>query len=238
MSENAIFNKQTDEQMPAAVSEKYRCSFESGARQIYAQHLGQSLADIERLKKKYSKKKMGRMKVFEALKLLGQCVDPSDFELCCTSQLVHALQTAEYLYENGHKDEMIALGLIHDIGKILLLTDEDPANIVCPNQPVGTYSRGCGLDSINVTWNHDEYAYEKLKAYLPEDYAWLLRFHSLRFGQAEKYMNARDRSLYENLLVPFRKADLCSKSTWYLPKRGLDFYKPLIEQMFPRPIDF
>ena len=56
------------------------------------------------------------------------------------------------------KAEFIVAGLVHDIGKILMLTDEDMANIVCCNTPIGTaWQPGIGFDNIKFQWNHDEY---------------------------------------------------------------------------------
>ena len=67
--------------------------------------------------------------------------------------------------------------LIHDVGKLLLLTGEDPANVVCTNWPIGEYDDGCGLDQCVFQWNHAE--------------------------QSRHLMDARDRTYNEQCLTAF-----------------------------------
>jgi hypothetical protein len=52
---------------------------------------------------------------------------------------------------------MIITALIHDLGKLLLLTDEDPAHVVCENSPIGDYPSGVGFNNCVFQWNHDEF---------------------------------------------------------------------------------
>ena len=104
----------------------------------------------------------------------------------------------------------------------MLLTDEDPANIVCLNHVVAG-NAGAGLDNCVCTWNHDEYAYQKLKHLLPERSAWLLRYHSLHLGQVEPYLNHSDREKVKQWLRPFMKHDKESKSVYNFPQ--LDWRK-------------
>jgi hypothetical protein len=134
--------------------------------------------------------------------------------------------------------EMILVALTHDLGKLLLLTEEDPANIVCMNTAVGEQPTGAGLDNSVIQWNHDEFAYERLKDLIDEELAWLVRYHSLEVAEARPLMDDRDLERTERLLVPFAHYDHATKSAFNLPRRTIGYYRDVIEEAFPRPIWF
>ena len=126
---------------------------------------------------------------------LGSCVDPTDEQLFCTSQQIHVLQILEAMEMDGTATpEMVLVALIHDLGKVLLTTDEDPANVVCMNEAVGdgVVEAGAGLEQAMLQWNHDEFTYERLRDHVPEDLKWLIRYHSIDVRAVSHLMNESD----------------------------------------------
>src|SRR5690606_2829155 len=98
--------------------------------------------------------------------------------------------------------------LIHDVGKLAEFAGVGPHLVNCPNEPVGKNKLHAGLDSAIITWNHDEFAHQRLQPHVPDHVAWLVRYHSLRFDKATDLMNERDRDYYSRYLPVFRKYDL------------------------------
>ena len=134
---------------PEFLPEKARhqkSQFLDQARMTYERHLDQTKEMVAALNKKYEKPVLGRVRVWNLMERLAQCIDPSDSALYCVSQLVHALQVVEGMERDGIQDkDFLIAGLIHDLGKILLLTGEAPENVVCFNTPIGHYEKGVGL---------------------------------------------------------------------------------------------
>jgi hypothetical protein len=133
---------------------------------------------------------------------------------------------------------LVLAALVHDLGKVLLLTDEAPENVVCMNRPVRVCRPGEGLDNCVFQWNHDEFAYSRLKDHLPDGLAWLVRYHSILPATCEEYMDARDRDYFERYLKPFARYDHGTKSPVYLPQRRLDDYRSIVERALPTFIAF
>ncbi|HAC64738.1 MAG TPA: hypothetical protein DCF68_14680 [Cyanothece sp. UBA12306] len=213
--------------------------FSQRALSIYQKHWEQTVQTVEELKKKYEKPVLGEIQIWQAIELLGRCIDPTDTTLYCLSQLTHSLQVVEGMEQDGITDpELLIAALVHDLGKILLLTDEAPENVVCVNTPIGNNQEGIGLDNCVFQWNHDEYIYARLKDYLPDHIAWLLRYHSIRIAQSEPFMDNRDKDYTERYLIPFRKYDIGTKSVYNLPQKNLGDYHQLLEQFFPKAIVF
>jgi predicted HD phosphohydrolase len=170
---------------------------------------------------------------------LAFCVDPTDRELYGVSQLIHTIQVLDAMEKDGIKDEYFLLaGLFHDIGKILLLTDELPENIVCDNGVVGSYSEGVGLDQCIQHWNHDEFAYNRLKNYLPYPMTWLIRYHSLKITEEiKRYMNHSDKDLADKYYARFKNYDKLTKSIFHIPKIDIEKYRRLTEKLLPNFIE-
>lgn len=216
-----------------------RENFENRAKSIVKEHNKQDTEKVILLKKKYSKPVFGKVRVWNLLKDLSHCIDPTDPQLYCTSQLVHTLQVVEGMENDGVTDnDMIIAGLIHDLGKLLLLTDEDPENIVCMNTVVTNYEEDTGLDNCIFQWNHDEFVYDRFKDHVPENIAWIIRYHSIYIKPNIELMDERDREYTEKYLKSFRKYDMETKSIYSIPKKKLEDYRDLIEQYFPDPILF
>jgi predicted HD phosphohydrolase len=152
---------------------------------------------------------------------------------------VHVLQILEAMERDGVATrELVLAALLHDLGKVLLLTAEAPEHVVCMNEPIGEYARGIGLDNCVIQWNHDEFAYTRLRDHLPDGIAWLIRYHSIVRPSCEAYMDARDREHAARYLDIFARYDLDSKSPYRLPKKSIGDYRHVIEEALPREIVF
>jgi hypothetical protein len=219
--------------------EEAQAGFRERARPVVCRHRSQTKADVTELRRRYGSPVFGRCRVWDLVLKLGACVDPSDERLWCASQLVHVLQMLEQMEADGvATPEMVLVALTHDLGKLLLLTDEDPANVVCMNAGVGEQPGGAGLDASLLQWNHDEFTYQRLKDHIDEDLAWLVRYHSLELPTAEALMDDHDRERAARLLVPFAHYDHATKSPYHLPAKPITAYREVIEAAFPRPITF
>ena len=214
-------------------------SFESDAHAITARHEAQTIETVQALRQKYSAPVLGRVPVWSLIEKLSQCIDPTDTRLYSVSQQIHVLQVLEAMERDGVATrEMVLAALLHDIGKILLLTGEAPEHVVCMNEPIGRYAPGVGLDNCVIQWNHDEFAYSRLRDHLPDGIAWLIRYHSIVRPSCEAYMDARDRDYAERYLSVFARYDQDSKSPYLLPKKSIDDYRHVIEETLPREIVF
>lgn len=179
---------------------------------------------------------MGKVSVWTLIEKLAQHIDPSDTKLLCTNQQIHVLQILEGMESDGIDDpDLILLALIHDVGKVLL-PYEAPENVVCYNGPIGEYPEGIGLDNCIFQWNHDEFAYSRLKYHLPDHLAWLIRYHSIRISECEPLMDERDRTYTDRYLRTFSKYDHGTKSIYNFPKRRIEEYRDIVEEAFPDPI--
>lgn len=214
-------------------------AYRHAAAEIIERHNQQTAEDVRELREKYIEPAFGIVTVWSLVEKLAQCIDPTDVHLCAASQQVHVLQIIEKMEMDGKAtSEMVLAALIHDLGKTLLLTDELPENIVGMNEPIGKYSTGIGLDNCIFQWNHDEFAYSRLKDYVSDGLAWLIRYHSIRPRHCEQYMDERDRRYFEEYLLPFAHYDHGTKDIHFLPKTRIEDYRHLIEAAFPEPILF
>jgi inositol oxygenase len=205
----------------------------------YERHLDQTKEMGTALEKKYEKPVFGRVRVWDLMERLAQCIDPSDSTLYCVSQLVHALQVVDGMERDGIQDkDFLITGLIHDLGKILLLTGEAPENVVCINTPIGHYEKGVGLANCVFRWNHDQFIYSRFKDCVPDHIAWLLRYHSIYLPTCEHLMDERDLMYMKRYLRVFTKYDTGTKSLYHLPKNGIEKARALIEETFPETILF
>lgn len=237
-SSDPIFRKEPGEYLSVEEQAEWRTKYEDEAKLIYAGHFRQSPELSLELREKYKSPIFGSMYMFDALSKLSECIDPTDTELYCVNQLIHTLQVVVGMEDDGIKDETLLLtALVHDLGKITEIAGEAPEYVNGPNEPIGDNVPGSGLDNTITTWNHDEYAYEKIKEHVPDHVAWLTRFHSLRFDMVKEFMDDRDWEYYHKYLGLFRKYDLGTKSIYNLPRKKLIDYKYLIDKYFPDKIE-
>jgi len=224
---------------PLRSDDDARAIFAERAAPILERHRQQTIEHVDALRRKYAKPIFGKVRVWELVERLGSCVDPTDQRLFCASQQVHVLQMLDAMEAEGNATHaMLLVALTHDLGKVLLLTGEEPADVVCMNQPVGEYEEGVGLDETIMQWNHDEFAYERLRDHIPDELGWLIRYHSVDVHAVSNLMDESDLERTERLLLPFAHYDHATKSPFHLPSGTITKYRDLIEEAFPRRIRF
>jgi len=248
---------------------KYDDSAPVGVREFYRlNHTCQTRAFVLDKKRQYGAKNRGEMGIWEALDYLNTLVDDSDPDTDL-SQIEHCLQTAEAIRKDGHPRWMVLAGLIHDLGKVLCLYGEPQWAVVGDTFPVGCaysdkivfpeffrenpdsrvpeyqtrlgiYEEGCGLDRVDLSWGHDEYLYQVVRGYLPEEALYMIRYHSFypghREGEYGYLMNDKDRAMFE-WVRKFNPYDLYSKSANRprLPEVK-PYYDELVNEYFPTKI--
>lgn len=151
----------------------------------------QTLARAVELRDRYCGGGNLRATVWDALQLLRRVEDRSDPDIALPND-AHALQTAAMMARDGLPDAMVAMGLIHDLGKIMLTwgCDADGTSPAKQWATVGDtfvaghplpdalpfaaefngehasadagYAPGCGLDNVVFSFGHDEYLYRAL----------------------------------------------------------------------------
>ncbi len=206
---------------------------------ILEKHYRQTSATVAGLKAKYETPVFGKARVWDLIGKLALCVDETDSSLYCTSQFVHVQQVLEGMQRDGIQDrDLLIAALIHDVGKILLLTDELPENVVGLTARIGEALPGAGLDRVVFQFGHGEMVYSRFKDHVPEHLAWLLRYHGTSLADVEPFLSQKDRQYRDRYLVPFHKYDAGTKSYNHLPKVQLAQYRGLIEDAFPQPILF
>ena len=242
-----------------------------GVREFYRlNHAGQTVDFVRAKRAEYLPLRRSKMGVWRAFDALAELVDASDPDLGL-SQLDHALQTAEALRAAGAERWLVLAGFVHDLGKVLCLFGEpqwavvgdtfpvgcafDPrvvhADLFAANPdvrvaaygtPLGIYEPGCGLDSLLLSWGHDEYLYHVLRAYLPAPALAIVRYHSFYAWHRE--------AAYAALLAPgdaakleavrrFNPFDLYSKSDVRPDWPALrPYYEALVAELLPAELQW
>lgn len=228
-------------------------------------HLHQTYEFGQAKRKEFLSRNRREMSIWEALEYLNTLVDDSDPDTNLT-QLEHLVQTAEQIRRDGHPRWFILTGLIHDLGKILCLWGEPQWAVVGDTFPVGCawsdkivfhkffddnpdrgqaryqtklglYQEGAGLDSVQMSWGHDEYLYQVTKEHLPPEALYMIRYHSFypahRDGEYDYLMNDQDRKMFD-WVRKFNPYDLYTKSHERPNLKELrPFYDELISEYFP-----
>jgi inositol oxygenase len=240
-------------------------------REFYRQnHRHQTYAFVQAKKREFLGFNRRRMSILEALDYLNTLVDDSDPDIEL-SQLQHLLQTSESIRAAGHPDWFVLTGLIHDLGKVLCLFGEPQWAVVGDTFPVGcafsdrivysefftenldtgnpelasplgVYREGCGLRHVELSWGHDEYMYQRMKAFLPEPALYMIRFHSFyawhREGQYDYLCDNHDRQML-HWVQAFNPFDLYSKSPVPPDWNALrPYYESLIDKYLPPVLDW
>jgi len=244
----------------------YEADARPSVREFYRlNHRHQCLDFVRDKKRQFLPLKKRRMGIWEAMEFLNTLVDDSDPDTSL-SQIEHLMQTAEAIRRDGRPRWFILTGLVHDLGKVLCLFGEPQWAVVGDTFPVGCafsekivfheffaqnpdsqvaeyqttcgiYEEECGLDKVHLSWGHDEYLYQVVKDFLPEEALAMIRYHSFypahREGAYADLMNERDRRLFDSVRA-FNPYDLYSKSA-VRPDVALltPFYKELIAEYFP-----
>jgi inositol oxygenase len=179
-----------------------------GVREFYRlNHEQQSLEFVKKQHETYLPLRHEKAPMWDVLMRLNELVDDSDPDTDLP-QIVHALQTAEKIREDGHPDWFALVGLIHDSGKMLCFYDEPQWAVVGDTFPadcawsdkivfhdffasnpdaavkeyqteLGVYEKNCGLDNVMLSWGHDEYIYQVMRdSKIPTEGLYMLRYHS------------------------------------------------------------
>jgi inositol oxygenase len=244
----------------------YRAEARPSVKEFYRlNHRNQTLDFVLAKKREYLPPRRRCMSVWEAMEFLNTLVDDSDPDTEL-SQIEHLIQTAEAIRRDARPRWFILTGLIHDLGKILCLFGEPQWAVVGDTFPVGcafsdrvvfseffadnpdsqnlqystscgTYDAQCGLDRVHLSWGHDEYLYQVVKDYLPEEALYMIRYHSFyaahREGAYGHLMNDRDREMFAWVRA-FNPYDLYSKAESRPDVAALrPFYEELIAEFFP-----
>ncbi len=244
----------------------YAAEARSTVKEFYRiNHRCQTFEFVQAKKRQYGPLAQRRMSVWEAMEFLDTLVDDSDPDTDFT-QIEHLMQAAEAIRKDGHPRWFILTGLLHDLGKVLCLYGEPQwavvgdtfpvgcafsEKIVFPEffadnpdshtpeyqSPTGIYTAGCGLDKVHLSWGHDEYLYQVVKDYLPEEALAMIRYHSFYPGHKEEaydhLMNDQDREMFAWVRA-FNPYDLYSKGLERPDVSALrPYYEDLIAEFFP-----
>jgi len=133
---------------------------------------------------------------------------------------------------------LFLIALLHDLGKVFLLTGEVPENVLCGSKRINDYPHEIGLDKLVYQFGHGELIYSRIKDHVPEHVAWSARYHMVDMNDAAPFMSEKDREFTSNYLKPFGHYDHDFKATHSVPAVDMDKYRELIRQSFPKPILF
>lgn len=244
----------------------YEADARPGVREFYRlNHRYQTYEFALAKRQQYLSLDRCEMGIWEAAEYLNTLVDDSDPDTDL-SQLQHLLQTSEQIRADGHPGWFVLAGFIHDLGKILCLWGEPQWAVVGDTFPtgcgysdknvfpqffadnpdhqeakyqsrLGVYEEGCGLDRVQLSWGHDEYIYQVVKDYLPDEALYMLRYHSFyAWHHEDEYgylTNAHDRQMLE-WVRKFNPYDLYTKSHSPPNVAALrPYYEELIAEYFP-----
>jgi inositol oxygenase len=231
-------------------------------------HTYQTHEFVKAKKAEYGALNKRKMSVWEAMEFLNTLVDDSDPDTDAT-QIEHLMQTSEAIRADGHPRWFILTGLLHDLGKVLCLFGEPQWAVVgdtfatgCkyservvfseffqdkPDAPGpeyqtenGIYEPGCGFDKVDLSYGHDEYLYNVVKDYMPDESLAMIRFHSFypwhREGAYAHLASDKDREMMK-WVKEFNKYDLYSKVDVRPDVQALrPYYEDLISEFFPAEI--
>jgi inositol oxygenase len=210
------------------------------------QHEKQTMEYNIEIREKFRNRAPVYMTVWDAMKKLESFIDNSDPDTGL-SQIEHLFQTGEAMRRDGKPRWMQCAGVIHDLGKLShFYLSQGQWDVVGDTFPVGCafdernksadtfkanpdyndefyssklgiYKPGCGLDSLIMSWGHDEYLYQVVKdqSTLPPAALAMIRYHSFypwHFeGAYREFMNDEDRNKLAAVKA-FNPYDLYSKS--------------------------
>ncbi|XP_044943484.1 inositol oxygenase isoform X4 [Mustela nigripes] len=185
-----------------------------------------------------------KMTVLEAVDMLDGLVDESDPDVDFPNSF-HAFQTAEGIRKaHPDKDWFHLVGLLHDLGKVLVLAGEpqDNPDLQDPrySTELGMYQPHCGLENVLMSWGHDEYMYQMMKFNkfsLPQEAFYIIRFHSFypwhTGGDYRQLCSERDLAMLP-WVQEFNKFDLYTKSPELPDVNTLrPYYQGLIDKYCP-----
>ncbi|KAF8970776.1 hypothetical protein BDZ97DRAFT_2044299 [Flammula alnicola] len=111
---------ESDESMDKSQFRDYDAACDRVKKFYKEQHEKQTVAFNIKARVDFKSRKRARMGVWEAIELLNTLIDESDPDTSM-SQIDHLLQTAEAIRRDGKPEWMQVTGLLHDLGKLLLV---------------------------------------------------------------------------------------------------------------------
>ena len=233
-------------------------------------HQYQSFEFVSKKEDRFLKFNERKMSIWDAVDFLNTLVDDSDPDIEL-DQLQHLLQTSEAIRSDGHPDWFVLTGFLHDVGKVLCLFGEPQWAVVGDTFPVGCsfsksivhseyfslnpdssnpnyntkygiYKENCGLDNVKMSWGHDEYLYQIVKDYLPQESLYMIRYHSFYSQHKENaynhLLNELDIKMFE-WVKKFNKYDLYSKAPTPPDSKALrPYYEDLVSKYLPNTLNF
>jgi len=233
-------------------------------------HQYQSFEFVSKKEDRFLKFNERKMSIWDAVDFLNTLVDDSDPDIEL-DQLQHLLQTSEAIRSDGHPDWFVLTGFLHDVGKVLCLFGEPQWAVVGDTFPVGCsfsksivhseyfslnpdssnpnyntkygiYKENCGLDNVKMSWGHDEYLYQIVKDYLPQESLYMIRYHSFYSQHKENaynhLLNELDIKMFE-WVKKFNKYDLYSKAPIPPDSKALrPYYEDLVSKYLPNTLNF
>ena len=233
-------------------------------------HQYQSFEFVSKKEDRFLKFNERKMSIWDAVEFLNTLVDDSDPDIEL-DQLQHLLQTSEAIRLDGHPDWFVLTGFLHDVGKVLCLFGEPQWAVVGDTFPVGCsfsksivhseyfslnpdssnpnyntkygiYKENCGLDNVKMSWGHDEYLYQIVKDYLPQESLYMIRYHSFYSQHKENaynhLLNELDINMFE-WVKKFNKYDLYSKAPIPPDSKALrPYYEDLVSKYLPNTLNF
>ena len=233
-------------------------------------HQYQSFEFVSKKEDRFLKFNERKMSIWDAVDFLNTLVDDSDPDIEL-DQLQHLLQTSEAIRSDGHPDWFVLTGFLHDVGKVLCLFGEPQWAVVGDTFPVGCsfsksivhseyfslnpdssnpnyntkygiYKENCGLDNVKMSWGHDEYLYQIVKDYLPQESLYMIRYHSFYSQHKENaynhLLNELDIKMFE-WVKKFNKYDLYSKAPIPPDSQALrPYYEDLVSKYLPNTLNF
>ena len=240
-------------------------------REFYrVNHINQTYNFVLAKEREFLQFNRREMTLWEAVEFLNTLVDDSDPDTDL-DQTQHLLQTSEAIRADGHPDWFVLTGFLHDLGKVLCLFGEPQWCVVGDTFPVGcahsdkivypeffkdnpdtyderyntqfgVYTPNCGLDNVHLSWGHDEYIYQIMKDYLPQEGLAMLRYHSFYSQHREEayshLMSKEDHKLFE-WVNKFNPYDLYSKAATPPNVKELrPYYEDLAAKFLPDTLRF
>jgi inositol oxygenase len=233
-------------------------------------HTFQTFDFVSKKEDEFLKFEKREMSIWDAIDFLNTLVDDSDPDTDL-DQFQHLLQTSEAIRADGHPDWFVLTGFLHDLGKVLCLFGEPQWAVVGDTFPVGCkhsdkivypefftanpdstderynsklgiYEENCGLDNVKMSWGHDEYIYQIMKPYLPEEGLYMLRYHSFypqhRENAYDHLMSIHDHDLFK-WVDKFNVYDLYSKAPTTPDAKALrPYYEGLVAKYLPDTLKF
>ena len=256
------------EEKESEISQRVRTTY-------YQMHQNQTVDFVRNQRSKWLKFDHAQMTIMQALELLNNIQDESDPDTDMPNIVHAFQTAEKIREVHHDKPWFHLIGLIHDLGKVLAFFGEphwavcgDTFPVGCTPDPsivygiqsfrgnqdlenqkyaskVGMYEENCGINNLLMSWGHDEYLYQVLKAHqtkLPDEALKIIRFHSFypwhKENAYQHFMTSQDEVTLE-WVREFNKFDLYTKTNDVPDISELSpYYQNLIDYYCPGVLNF